>query len=326
MKINKKLSLFSKVTMSLLLLTSSFTLNKNKNEVPVNAEYTGYMPVLIGPSIGDDVYSPTYRFRESAPDSDILTLTATLEAGYYMIAVAEVSEIAPWDPGIFRYIAPLTSNAYPYLYPYQNGDFGLIYSGTVTFNIYNPTRDNNSLAGEYRLEVNYEESDFPLGGNTAFVLVGDALDGWDDPAFSNANNRLNTTGLEVFEGRYFGLTRYFNAGEFEVYFYQTHFQRFTMYMFDQGASTAGDVISEGTTHGISEFEANAFKVNEAGEYTFLFDIKTYQITFHHAPLTYNVVSKYDGEDIIEKEIAVSTLPFTPTPAHLPYKKMSMIGI
>ena len=70
--------------------------------------------------------------------------------------------------------------------------------------MYNPDKNPLSTAGDYRFTVDYDAASFPLGGTSGYIAVGSALDGWDDPKFSEPTNRL--VSIDGFDGRYMALT------------------------------------------------------------------------------------------------------------------------
>jgi hypothetical protein len=287
-------ALFSSVIISPLL---------GKNSVKVHAATD--IPVLAGDAIGWDEYSATYTFTETEVGSDIYTLTTIMEAGRYQL----IKQGVPYPHARFdaKGYDPENSNAWDYVVSFGYDDFGICYPGKITITMYNPDKNPLSTAGDYRFTVDYDAASFPLGGTSGYIAVGSALDGWDDPKFSEPTNRL--VSIDGFDGRYMALTDSFVAGDFKIYLYKTKLGGFGYSYMDLDKSTAGAVLSKGGR--LNESEDFNITVNTAGTYQIVFDMQAKCFYFHNDGTTYKTVTKYLGTEVIDKEMAVDGLTYEP---------------
>ncbi len=258
------------------------------------------IPVLAGDAIGWDENSATYEFSETEAGSDIYTLTTTItDSGRYQLIKKGVNPHQRFNAEGYD---PANSNAWDYVVSFGVDDFAILYPGTITIKVYNPDGSESSPAGDYRFTVDYDAASFPLSGTSAYIAVGDALDGWGDPNQNIAANRLTSIG--GFDGRYMALTRAFSANEFKIYIYKTWLGGFGFDMFNTAKSTAGTAIEKA-------IGSDNVKVKVAGNYQVVVDMVAKQIFFHNAGSTYKTVTKYDGTTVIDKEMAVDGLTYEP---------------
>lgn len=303
MKRNNKRWLF-KFAIAALLGSVIISPLLGKNGVKVHAATD--IPVLAGDAIGWDENSATYTFTETETGSDIYALTTTLtEAGRYQLIKQGVAyPHARFDANGYD---SDNSNAWDYVVSFGHDDLAICYPGTLTITMYNPDKNASSPAGDYRFTIDYAATSFPLGGTSGYIAVGSALDGWDDPKFSEPTNRL--VSIAGFDGRYMALTDAFAVGDFKIYLYKTKLGGFGYSYVNVAKSTAGAVISKGGR--LSESEDFNITVNTAGNYQMLFDMQTKSFFFHNAGTTYQTVTKYDGTEVIDKEMAVDGLTYEP---------------
>lgn len=255
--------------------------------------------VLMSESRGWNNADPERKFVESPVDSDIYTITvAATEVDVYKITHEGTDNripVAAYD----KY----NSNASYLFYPFADDDnsFYILYPGTITIKVYNPTDSPTSPAGARRFTVDF--ATMPTTEKSATVLGGLAVDEtWNQ---SNDSNRLLGLGAD-FKGRYMALERSFAAEQFKVFFWK-RYDSFGYSHIDGTHSNAYNKIECGDMY------VNNINVKTAGNYLVVLDIKEKKIQFHNAGSTYQVVSKYDGTTLIEKEVVFNGVTeYTPS--------------
>ncbi len=296
MKNENKRWLLKGVT-TVLLFGVAIMLNTHRKEL-VKVEAATNL-VLMSESRGWNNTDPERKFIESPADSDIYTITvAATEVDQYKITREGTENRIPAAAYDFY-----NSNAsyLVYLLSHDDESFYVLYPGTITIKVYNPEDSPTSPAGARRFTIDF--ATMPTTEKSATVLGGLAVD--ETRNQSNDNNRLLGLASD-FNGRYMALTRHFAADEFKVFLWE-RYESFGYSHVDGAHSNAYNKIEWGDMY------VNNINVKTADNYMVVLDIKERKIQFHNSGSTYQIVSKYDGTTLIEKEVVFNGVTeYTPS--------------